>query len=101
MSRTTTLTSLSRQHLQKLRKKEGAQGGDGASAGGTTPKAATTPKTPRKRAPAKAKSASKTPTSKGKRKASESVVEDDDASDGSPAPIKKAKREPGSDDAMK
>jgi len=101
ISRIVTLTSLSRQHLQKLRKKEGTQAGDGASAGGTTPKAAATPKTPRKRAPAKPKNGVKTPTSKGKRKATESVAEDDDASDGSqPAPIKKAKAEPGVDDAM-
>ncbi|KAJ9165028.1 hypothetical protein NKR19_g809 [Coniochaeta hoffmannii] len=97
---TCTVKAIS-QHLQKLRKKEGTQAGDGASAGGTTPKAAATPKTPRKRAPAKPKNGVKTPTSKGKRKATESVAEDDDASDGSqPAPIKKAKAEPGVDDAM-
>jgi hypothetical protein len=89
------LTSLSRQHLQKLRKKEG----EGAASGTATPKAATTPKTPRKRAPAKAKNGTKTPATKGKRKVSESVAEDDDASDDTPAPaIKKMKNEPAVDD---
>lgn len=82
-----------------MRKKEG---GEGAVAGPAIPKAATTPKTPRKRAPAKAKAGTKTPSTKGKRKASESVAEDDDASDDMPASaIKKMKKEPVSpDDGM-
>lgn len=93
------LTSLSRQHLQKLRRKEG---GEGALTGPATPKAAAAPKTPRKRAPAKAKTGTKTPSTKGKHKLSESVAEDDDASDGSTAPaIKKVKNESvASDDGV-
>lgn len=82
------LISLSRQHLQKLRKKEG---GDGAATGSTAPKAAPAPKTPRKRAPAKPKNGTKTPASKGKRKATE-VTAMDDGNDSDESPVPSAKK---------
>lgn len=85
------LTSLSRQHLQKLRKKEG---GDGAAAGSTATKAAPAPKTPRKRAPAKPKNGTKTPASKGKRKAADFAATDD-ANDTDESPVPSAKKVKG------
>ncbi|OIW27457.1 hypothetical protein CONLIGDRAFT_431300 [Coniochaeta ligniaria NRRL 30616] len=98
LGHTCTLKAIT-QHLQKLRKKEG---GDGATAGATTPKPAATPKTPRKRAPPKPRNGSKTPASKGKRKASEAVGTDDgNDTDQSPAPsVKKVKGESAAEDDM-
>lgn len=91
----TLFCSRHRQHLQKLRRKEGNNPGSGNDgAGGSAPaSAATTPKTPRKRAPA----AKKEPGSGAKRKAGAAAsatdpvhIDDDEDEDVKP-PIKKQK----------
>jgi hypothetical protein len=74
---------LSRQHLQKLRKKEIAAPASGAEASSSA-----TPKTPKKRAPA----VKKTPGTKSAGKRKPKVESDDDEDVATPS--KKAKAEP-------
>jgi hypothetical protein len=91
------LTSLRRQHLQKLRKKDGGSGNGSAGDSGNP---ATTPKTPRKRAPAKAKTTTAKSGGKGKRKASEVIIAGtgpDSDEETYNSPTKKMKYDPGAD----